>query len=136
MFLQNMFRTMAQLTLSIIMHLHIHNTKNITISNTSIFKKLQKLALTSQAERTNALIDQQSFTYTHLHKIDPNIFKHAVCLPRHESNSTILNGELHQQFPYDVNGITMVNLVGTLDILVFLENCYTFSITKNLLKYI
>ena len=62
---------------------------------------MQKLVFNLQMERNNEIKDLEPFTDTHFDNIKPAIFAHIAYLSGLENNSTMFNGELYKQFPYD-----------------------------------
>ena len=73
---------------------------------------MQKLVFNLQMERHNEIIDLEPFTDTHFGNIKPPTIAHIAYLSGLESNSTIFNGELHKQFPYDTCRIAKTRFAG------------------------
>ena len=63
-----------------------------------------------EVQRYQDIIYHESFLKIHYNQLEPASFIHALSIAGHKNNSKTFNGDTHQQFPYDLTGMTVQTL--------------------------
>ena len=91
-------------------------------------KRLLKQVLNLEVERYKDITNQKSFPHIQYKHLEPTLYTHVLYITAQEDSLTTLDGKVWQQFPYDMSGLAVANLMGELNMPVFLDGGLTFSI--------